>query len=82
MLLPVRCYTCGKILAHLTEACEKYSGDTWAQFFEDHNILRYCCRRIIMSHVPDLNHASSYTLPPSVVCLPPDETVTRLFIAR
>jgi len=83
MLLPIRCYTCGKVLANLTERWEKYrkeQGDNWLPFFEQHNIQRYCCKRILMSQVPDPNHNRSYVLPPSVVIS--NDKVGNMFVAR
>lgn len=56
-MLPVRCYTCNKVLGHLDTVLAKYKYDTKDQdvtlepFFQQHRIERYCCRRILLCHV-------------------------------
>ena len=53
MIIPVRCFSCGKVV-----------GDKWAPFarrvaggelpkdvLDDLGLTRYCCRRMILSHV-------------------------------
>lgn len=84
MLLPIRCYTCGKVLANLTERWEKYRNEQgqedWLPFFQRYNIRRYCCKRVLMSQVPDPNHDQSYVLPPSVIIS--RDKVGNLFVAR
>lgn len=57
MIIPVRCFTCGKLV-----------GDKWEEFAERVNtgedpgdvlnsmgIKRYCCRRMLLSHVEVIN---------------------------
>lgn len=84
MILPVRCYTCGKVLGNLTarwaEHRERCSGDEWLPFFERYGIKRYCCRRVLMAQVPDPNHSRLYDLPPSVVVS--SDKVGNMFLAR
>lgn len=86
-MLPVRCYTCGKVLGNLSEKRDKYKNEmtekeeNWLPFFEMHNIKRYCCRRVIMSQVPDANHEKTYTLPSSV-SLSTEYISKKFYIAR
>ncbi len=53
MIIPVRCFTCGKLI-----------GDKWEEFarriekrenpkkvLDDLGLTRYCCRRMLLSHV-------------------------------
>jgi DNA-directed RNA polymerase subunit N len=53
MIIPVRCFSCGKVV-----------GDKWAPFskrvaageppkevLDDLGVERYCCRRMLLSHV-------------------------------
>jgi len=43
MIIPIRCFTCGKLI-----------GDKWEEFIkrvDDLGIKRYCCRRMLLSHV-------------------------------
>lgn len=56
MLLPIRCFTCNKILGHFSDIIEKDKvNDT---FFKNNKIKRYCCKKILISSV-DI-HSSLY----------------------
>jgi hypothetical protein len=44
-------------------------------------IRRYCCRRVIMTHQPDMNHQNVYILPSSVQSSESGE-IHDIFIAR
>lgn len=53
MIIPVRCFTCGKVIGnkwdrylHLLE-----EGKQHADIFKELGLHRYCCRRMIISHV-------------------------------
>ena len=84
MILPVRCYTCGKVLANLTTHWEyhkkQYGDNEWKPFFEKHHILRYCCKRVLMTQVSDPNYERQYAPPPSIVIA--DDKVGNMFLAR
>lgn len=83
MLLPIRCYTCGKVLANLTTPWMKQrqtDDDNWQSFFEKYNIKRYCCKRVLMAQVPDPNHTKDHKLHPSIVLS--DDKVSNMFLAR
>jgi DNA-directed RNA polymerase subunit N (RpoN/RPB10) len=54
IILPIRCFTCNKILAHLTDDLEK-EFPAKDNFFNKHNIKRYCCKRILMTSVNIFN---------------------------
>lgn len=52
-MIPVRCFTCGKVIAHLWEEYEhkvKTKVDS-ATALESIGLSRYCCRRMFLSHV-------------------------------
>ncbi|MEN3047732.1 MAG: DNA-directed RNA polymerase subunit N [Candidatus Caldarchaeales archaeon] len=53
MMFPIRCFSCGKPLAHLWERyrSEVESGRHPGQVLDDLGIKRYCCRRMFLSHV-------------------------------
>lgn len=84
MILPIRCYTCGKVLANLTNLWQKhreeYGDNQWLPFFQKHHIQRYCCKRVLMTQVPDPNYENQYTLPPSISFS--TDKVCNMFIAR
>jgi len=63
MIIPVRCFTCGKVI-----------GDKWEEFKEraqegqeDHQdvldelgITKYCCRTVFLTHVDMLDDVAEY----------------------
>jgi DNA-directed RNA polymerase I, II, and III subunit RPABC5 len=53
MIIPVRCFTCGKVIGNkyeryleLTE--QEVSKD---EIFRELNLSRYCCKRMLTTHV-------------------------------
>ncbi len=52
-MIPVRCVTCGKPIAHLYEDFKKRTsnGENAGEVLADLGIKRFCCRRIIIAHV-------------------------------
>nr|MCS5525079.1 DNA-directed RNA polymerase subunit N [Candidatus Poseidoniia archaeon] len=52
MLIPVRCFTCNKVIGgHYEKFCERVAkGENGAEVMNDLGIERYCCRRIYMAH--------------------------------
>jgi len=63
MIIPIRCFTCGKLVANkwleyealLVELKYEENEDVVAQkkreFLDKNRFKRYCCRRMILSHV-------------------------------
>lgn len=62
-LIPVRCYTCGKV-----------TGNKWQQYLSLLNegmsendaltrlhLIRYCCRRMVLSHVDMIEKIINHT---------------------
>jgi DNA-directed RNA polymerase I, II, and III subunit RPABC5 len=56
MPIPVRCFSCGKVVGTLEIRIEALlkEGKEFAEIFEILKLERYCCRRMVMSSV-DLN---------------------------
>ncbi|MFX1562379.1 MAG: DNA-directed RNA polymerase subunit N [Promethearchaeota archaeon] len=53
MIIPVRCFTCGRLIA---DKWEEYSrrirqGEDPETVLNDMGLKRYCCRRMLLSHV-------------------------------
>lgn len=53
MIIPVRCFTCGKVIG---SSWEKYlqaldAGKNPKDALDELGLERYCCRRMILSHV-------------------------------
>ncbi len=53
MMIPVRCFTCGSVIADRYEEYSKRieAGDDPAKVLDDLGINRYCCRRMLLSQV-------------------------------
>ena len=53
MMIPVRCFTCGKVVGSayepFVERTEK--GEDPEMVLDDLGLERYCCRRMIIAHV-------------------------------
>lgn len=73
MIIPIRCFTCGKVISSLYEEykkrAEEYqkavaSGEkpkeTPQDILNDLGVERYCCRRMIISQVDLLKEAAPY----------------------
>ena len=53
MLIPVRCFTCGKVIGNKwnTYLTHLGNGTTEEQALDNLGLRRYCCRTMILSHV-------------------------------
>ncbi len=53
MLVPVRCFTCGNLIADKFEEFQNKikSGEDPAKVLNDLGIERYCCRRMLLTSV-------------------------------
>ncbi len=52
MIIPVRCFTCGKVIGSSYEIYMKRTsmGEVPKDVLDSLGITRYCCRRMIISH--------------------------------
>lgn len=57
MIIPVRCFSCGSVIADRWEAWKNHvdSGMSVSDALDEVEIHRYCCRRLYVAHV-DLIH--------------------------
>ncbi|MFA5364648.1 MAG: DNA-directed RNA polymerase subunit N [Candidatus Bathyarchaeia archaeon] len=53
MIIPVRCFTCGKLISDKWEEFVQRveAGEDSKKVLDSLGITRYCCRRMILSHV-------------------------------
>jgi DNA-directed RNA polymerase subunit N len=53
MIIPVRCWSCGKPIAHLWEEYKKRvaKGEEAAKVLDDLGLERYCCRQMFLGQV-------------------------------
>lgn len=66
MMIPVRCFTCGKVIGDKWEAFNNRitDGEDVGKVLDDLDINRYCCRRMFISQVDVLDELLKYTKPP------------------
>jgi DNA-directed RNA polymerase subunit N len=52
-MIPVRCFTCGKIVGDKWEEYDRRvkSGEKVSNVLDDLGLIRYCCRRMLISNV-------------------------------
>ena len=57
MIIPIRCFSCGKPVAHLWEEYAKRvkAGEKPKKIMDDLGLNRFCCRALFMGHI-DLMH--------------------------
>jgi DNA-directed RNA polymerase subunit N (RpoN/RPB10) len=53
MIIPIRCISCGKPIAHLWEKYEKRvkAGESADKVMDELGLERYCCRSVFLGHV-------------------------------
>lgn len=63
MMVPVRCFTCGKVVGSAWEPFVERTdggGEDPAKVLDDLGLERYCCRRMILSHVDLVGDAGRF----------------------
>ena len=62
MMIPVRCFSCGKQLAGLYEqyAQRVEKGESPEKVLDDLGAQRYCCRRMLATHVDLIDDIMKY----------------------
>lgn len=62
MIVPIRCFSCGKLIANEYEEYVKRlkKKEDPAKILADLGIVRYCCRRTIFSHVDLMEDIMKY----------------------
>lgn len=62
MIIPVRCFTCGKPIGHLWEEYKKRTenGEDAGKAMTELGLKRYCCRQLFMGHVDLLEEVSKF----------------------
>ena len=53
MIVPVRCFSCGKVIGDKWEDFNRRveMGEKPSEVLDDLGVTRYCCRRMLLSHV-------------------------------
>ena len=62
MYFPIRCFTCGAVIADKYEEYGKRvkDGKNPAKVLEEMEIDRYCCRRMFLAHVEVMDKIMKY----------------------
>lgn len=62
MIIPIRCFSCGKPIAHLWEEFKKRveAGENTKKVLDELGLERYCCRAIFLGHVDLLELVSKF----------------------
>ncbi len=63
MIIPIRCFTCGKPIAHLWEEYEERvgKGEDPGKVMDSLGLKRYCCRRMLLTHADLIDNLLLYT---------------------
>ena len=53
MIIPVRCFSCGRVIGDKWEPFARRiaRGELPKEVLDDLGLTRYCCRRMLLSHV-------------------------------
>jgi len=62
MIIPVRCFSCGKPIAHLWEDFKKRvsEGENPKQVLDELGLERYCCRSVFLGQEDLIELVSRY----------------------
>lgn len=62
MIIPIRCVSCGKPIAHLYADFKERTakGENAKKVLDELGIERYCCRAVFLGHVDTLELVSKF----------------------
>ena len=62
MIIPIRCFSCGKPIAHLWEEFKKRveSGEDAKKVLDEFGLDRYCCRAVSLGHEDLVSSVSKF----------------------
>jgi DNA-directed RNA polymerase subunit N len=62
MIIPVRCFGCGKPIGHLWEQYKKRidAGDDKKKVLDELGLVRYCCRAALLGHADMLPEIAKF----------------------
>lgn len=62
MIIPIRCWSCGKPIGHLWEEYKEKveKGAEKKEVLDNLGMKRYCCRQMFLGHVDLIDTASQF----------------------
>ncbi len=62
MIIPVRCFSCGKPVGHLYQEYKERvdDGEDEGEVMDDLGLERYCCRGLFLGHVDLVDIAGKF----------------------
>ncbi len=65
MMIPIRCYTCGKVIAHYYDDFLDglKAGKEASELLDSFELKRYCCRRMLITHVELIDDILTFSSP-------------------
>lgn len=62
MIIPVRCFSCGKPVGHLWEEYQEKvgKGESQKKVLDALGLDRYCCRGVFLGHVDLIDMAAEF----------------------
>jgi len=63
MMIPIRCFTCGKVIGDKWEDFSRRvkNGEKPKDVLDDLGVTRYCCRRMLLSNVEIIDEVLKYS---------------------
>ncbi len=63
MIIPVRCFSCGAVVAHKWEEFKQLrsEGKTDAEALDTVGLRRYCCRRMYVGHLDLIQEVAPFS---------------------
>jgi DNA-directed RNA polymerase subunit N len=63
MMIPIRCFTCGKVIGDKWEEFARRikNGEKPKDVLDDLGVTRYCCRRMLLSNVEIIDKVLKYS---------------------
>jgi DNA-directed RNA polymerase subunit N len=64
MIIPVRCFSCGKVVGHLWEEYKRRvnNGEEPKKVLDSLGLERYCCRTLFLTHVDLIKEIAKFRI--------------------
>ncbi len=62
MIIPVRCFSCGKVVGNVYEIYRNRvdKGDDPQEVMDELGVERYCCRRMLLAHTDLIDEVKKF----------------------